>query len=729
MADGSPRDELHRRLRRSEELRRIALEGGGMGAWRWDTRRRLVRADDVFQGLWGVAFSDRPHPVSVYADLMEPDGAAFLEAVMTRAIAPAEHFHDQVKVAAGPAAGRWIQWRGRAERERPWIINGVSFDITAQKLAEQRLRESEEQLRLATEAAEVGLWDVDVVNDTLFWPPRVKAMFGISADVPVSMADYDAGLHPDDRAATRAAYAAAADPGRRAVYDVAYRTVGKEDGVVRWVSAKGRGVFEGGRCVRMIGTAIDTTARRRTRAALLEGEARLKAVFAQASAGFALCDLDGRFTEVNDTYCALVGRPRDRLLGRLMQEITHPDDLARNRPQFEAAARDGRAFDIEKRYLRPDGDEVWVRNSVSAVRADDGTIAAMLAVSVDITGRVRAEAALRESEARQRALIEGVPQLVWRAAGDGRWTWASPQWTAYTGQPEPESRGLGWLEPIHPDDRHRALEAWSEAPRRGALDVEYRLHSAAERRHCWFQARAVPVRDAGGVIREWLGTATDIDKLRRLQEQQRVMVAELQHRTRNLIAVIASIAHETLARTGPGASFVAQFDDRLAALSRVQGLLSRSAESPITLEALVRMELQALGIGERPVGLDGPPVVLRRSTVQTLALAIHELATNARKHGALSTARGRLAVGWHIRVADEGGGSRRWLVMDWVETGIPPQPDGADRRACRGYGRELIEEALPFALGARTRYELDARGVLCRIELPLDGRGATGAYE
>jgi len=126
-----------------------------------------------------------------------------------------------------------------------------------------RLHESERQLRLATEAAEIGLWDVDTVKETLFWPPRVKAMFGISPEVPVSMADFYAGLHPEDREFTSAAYAAACDPEKRALYDVEYRTVGKEDGVVRWVAAKGRGIFDAnGQCVRVIGTALDITKRK-----------------------------------------------------------------------------------------------------------------------------------------------------------------------------------------------------------------------------------------------------------------------------------------------------------------------------------------------------------------------------------------------------------------------------------------------------------------------------------
>lgn len=137
------------------------------------------------------------------------------------------------------------------------------------------LHESEEKLRLATEAAEVGLWDLNMLAGKLFWPPRVKAMFGISPDVAVSMADFYSGLHPEDRQSTSAAFAAALDPAQRALYDVEYRTVGKEDGLTRWVSAKGRAIFDAnGRCVRVIGTAIDITERKRAEEALSEADRR-----------------------------------------------------------------------------------------------------------------------------------------------------------------------------------------------------------------------------------------------------------------------------------------------------------------------------------------------------------------------------------------------------------------------------------------------------------------------
>jgi len=177
--------------------------------------------------------------------------------------------------------------------------------------AEDRLRESEERLRLAVENADIGFWDVQEGHGHLTWPPRTKAMFGISADVPVSMDDFYAGLHPEDLPRVAEAYSAAADPKKRALYDVEYRTIGKEDGIVRWVAAKGRGIFDRdgphARCTRVVGTVIDISQRKETEQTLRQERTNLEILNRTGAAVAGELDLERVVQMVTDAGVELTG--------------------------------------------------------------------------------------------------------------------------------------------------------------------------------------------------------------------------------------------------------------------------------------------------------------------------------------------------------------------------------------------------------------------------------------
>ncbi|MBB2709103.1 UNVERIFIED_ORG: two-component sensor histidine kinase [Rhizobium etli] len=201
----------------------------------------------------------------------------------------------------------------------------------------------------------------------------------------------------------------------------------------------------------------------------------------------------------------------------------------------------------------------------------------------------------------------------------------------------------------------------------------------------------------------------------------KVLVAELQHRTRNLMAVVRSMAEKTMRTSTDLADFHERFRDRLDVLARVQGLLSRLQEGDrITFDQLIRSELAAHGTleGENSrISLQGPDGVrLRSTTVQTMALAMHELGTNAAKYGALSQARAHLAITWRVEQSGEGG--KPWLHVEWQESGVkmPPADSGPQGG---GQGRELIERALPYQLDAKTSYVLGEDGVHCTIAIPV----------
>ncbi|MFN3620940.1 PAS domain S-box protein [Sphingorhabdus sp.] len=153
--------------------------------------------------------------------------------------------------------------------------------------------------------------------------------------------------------------------------------------------------------------------RSRAEAGLRQRESRLRAIFNQATVGFARTDLSGKFLELNDRFCEMVGHPREELLGLKMQDITHPDDLTNNMPLFATAAAGGPPFEIDKRYVKPDGSTVWVRNSVNAIRSEDGQVEGILAVSIDLTKKRLAEARLRESEDQLRRGLAASRMVVW----------------------------------------------------------------------------------------------------------------------------------------------------------------------------------------------------------------------------------------------------------------------------------------------------------------------------
>ncbi|WP_421568081.1 PAS domain-containing protein [Stenotrophomonas sp. PD6] len=255
-----------------EERYRLAARATNDAIWDWRISDGHVVWNEALATLFGHALSETS--AQWWLDHIHPDDRERVEHGIHAVIdSDQTAWSEEYRFQRADGSHAVVLDRGavlRGPAGEPLRMIGAMLDLSGRKAAEAALADREERLRLATEAGDMGFWDVDLVQDVLIWPARTKAMFGISADAEVTMDDFYAGLHPEDRDATSAAFAAAADPQLRAHYDVEYRTVGKEDGVVRWVAAKGRGLFEGDRCVRVLGVAIDVTARKAADARLQE---------------------------------------------------------------------------------------------------------------------------------------------------------------------------------------------------------------------------------------------------------------------------------------------------------------------------------------------------------------------------------------------------------------------------------------------------------------------------
>ncbi len=308
----------------------------------------------------------------------------------------------------------WTEQRNKIVHDsagNPVAIEGISRDITERKRAEEALRESEEQLRLALEAASLGLWYLDLETGTFVASPQASVMHGLP---PNTMLDHETALdvvHPEDRERVGAQV-------ERAIadyepYEAEFRVVWP-DGTVRWIFSRGRTYDqnEDGGAGCLIGVVQDITGRKGNEEALRESEERFRAAFESASIGMALVSLDGHWLQVNRSLCGILGYEEEDLLGMTFQDMTYPEDLDADLHQMRRLL-EGRvqSYQMEKRYFDKLGREVWVRLDASLVRDASGEPLYFIAQIQDITqGKKDAEELERLSRQNE---------LILKSAGEG----------------------------------------------------------------------------------------------------------------------------------------------------------------------------------------------------------------------------------------------------------------------------------------------------------------------
>jgi PAS domain S-box-containing protein len=480
---------------------------------------------------------------------------------------------------------------------------------------------------------------------------------------------------------------------------------------------------ETGAVTGMLGTVVDQTSRRTAQNEAARNAALFESVFAHANDAILITEAepieapDGpRILFVNTAFTAMTGYTAAEAIGKTPRILQGPRTDRRELDRLHDALKAWKPVRVELVNYAKNGAEFTVEIDITPVARPDGYFTHWVAIQRDITAR-------RELETqRLKTIVDSVPQLMWRATRDGKCAWTSPQWYILTGQKLEESLGRGWMDVINPDDRPVALKSWRNAQREGVVDFESRLYRASDGAYIWHRVRGTAVRDANGEIVEWIGTSTDIHEFKDMQQLQNVLLGELQHRTRNLLAVVQAVSGKTMRRSATLQEFATKFDSRLSALSRMQGLLARNNTDMLDLRQLVELELDShLDPTHGKVEIAGPTVRVGASSGRTLILALHELAANAVRHGALGQPEGKLEIGWEV--ADRDGA--RQLSFQWRETGVV-MPQGAENDGF-GFGREILERALPYDLNASTQFHFGSDGVRCNIQIPLSSnRGKHG---
>jgi two-component system CheB/CheR fusion protein len=362
-----------------------------------------------------------------------------------------------------------------------------------------------------------------------------------------------------------------------------------------------------------------------------------------------------------------------------------------------------------------DGHRFLVR--VLPYRSGDNFIAGVVITFADISEVMRVQAALAASEARYRMIVDSATDYaIITMDAERRITGWNPGAAHIFGWSEGEMLGKSADTIFTPEDRKaHAPEAEASTAVGDGRAADQRWHLRLDGGRFWGAGVLMPLRDP---TQGFVKILHDRTEEREHGERQKLLMAELQHRVKNILAVVRSIAARTLENTNDLDDFSAHFDGRLRALGRTQNVLTRTIGGRIDLDELVREELLSHAAHDGgQVEISGVPITLKDRSAEIFALALHELATNAVKYGALSQPKGLVRITWRVLTAADGAR----LSLDWRESGVPALDPSPTRH---GFGRDLIERGLPYELGAATSLEFLPGGVRCTIELPLDDSGA-----
>ena len=321
--------------------------------------------------------------------------------------------------------------------------------------------------------------------------------------------------------------------------------------------------------------------------------------------------------------------------------------------------------------------------------------------------------AVRAAEERFRTVAENIPILCWMAEPDGSITWYNSRWYEYTGRTPLEMQGWGWERVHDPVVLPRVNERWRHSLQTGEpFEMTFPLRGA-DGSFRPFLTRVVPLRDEQGRIVRWFGTNTDVAQQLEDAEHLRLMVNELNHRVKNTLATIQSIIAQTLRGADAPEGLRQTLTARILALSKAHDVLTDEQWAGADLREIAAQAAEPYGVGalHARFDLEGPHVRLPPKTAIAVALALHELATNAAKYGALSSERGRVELAWSVRRSE----GRDMLRMIWRETGGPRVAPPTRS----GFGTRLIERGLAADLQGSVVLEYPPEGVVCTIEARL----------
>ena len=420
-------------------------------------------------------------------------------------------------------------------------------------------------------------------------------------------------------------------------------------------------------------------------------------------------DAEGRITFYNEAAAELWGQRPELGAARWCGSwrLHWPDGrpMAHDECPMALTLRSGQPVaGAEAIAERPDGRRIRFLPFPSLVRDAAGAVTGAVNALVEVTDRTKAEIDL----ARLAAIVASSDDAIISKTLEGVVTsWNAGASRIFGYAPE-EMIGQPILRIIPPELRHEEEGILAQLRRGERVDHFDTVRVAKDGRRLFISLTVSPIRNGAGEVVGASKVARDVSERKRSEELQRVLVDELNHRVRNTLATLQAIAGQSLRGRPSPETFAESFIGRVQALARLHDLLVQGDMQRVELADLVR-ELVDAGTGDARLRWSGPPAALDSHTAVQMALVLHELASNARRYGALSQPAGRLSVDWTVAA-----GKRRDLRIAWGESGVA----ALGRRAAPGFGTLLIERAL-LANGGETRIRYLPDGLACDIRLPL----------
>jgi PAS domain S-box-containing protein len=567
--------------------------------------------------------------------------------------------------------------------------------------------EPEGWFRLLAEAMPGFVFVADASGRNLYTNLRYQQYTGLSAE-ELQDEGWQLAVHPDDREPTAAAWQAAVAHG--ALYEGEYRLRGC-DGAYRWFLCRGLPApGRDGHASRWFGVGVDIDDRRTAEEALRRSEERFRAVVDDQTELISRFTPDLVITFVNRAYAERLGRRAEDLVGASVLAPMGETQRAAFRARIAQLTPEAPTVAYETAMVLRDGQPGWEQWTDRALFDRAGRLLGYQSVGRDVTERKLMEQALREREGRYRATQEHAGVGIAEVDAKGRFLRVNPAICAITGYSREELPGRTVFDITQPDD---AREERVEYARLVAGEIDtyarekrYRRPDGSER---WVEIAATAVRDPDGRFLYGVRVVQDVNDRKLAQDRQRLLLAELSHRVKNTLAVVQGIAARSLSGDRTPDEARDALSKRLRALARAHDLLTASAWRGAGLRAVVEGELRPY---RERVKLHGPDLTLAPKAAQTLGLVLHELATNAAKHGALSSPDGRVELAWSL--ASVAGSDRLRLV--WRESSGP----AVVVPTRRGFGRTLIEQGWRHDLGGEVDLAFLPQGVECALTVPAD---------